>query len=76
LHTDLVKARNAFSAAIGLFEASADGVLLRVRTDDLAWFARQLARVPFEFEIHTPQRLRKELLVHATRLQQLVLPAR
>jgi predicted DNA-binding transcriptional regulator YafY len=47
-----------------------------VRTDDLAWFARQLARVPFEFEIHTPQQLRKELLVHATRLQQLVLTAR
>jgi len=76
LHTDLVKARDAFSAAIGLFETSADGVLLRVRTDDLAWFARQLARVPFEFEIHTPQQLRKELLVHATRLQQLVLTAR
>jgi hypothetical protein len=32
--------------------------------------------VPFEFEIHTPQQLRKELLVHATRLQQLVLTAR
>ena len=71
LHTDLAKARDAFSPAIGLFEAADDGVLLRVRTDDLAWFARQLARVPFDFEIRTPQRLRKELLAHAARLQKM-----
>jgi predicted DNA-binding transcriptional regulator YafY len=71
LHTDLAGARNAFSPAIGLFESADDGVLLRVRTDDLAWFARQLARVPFGFEIRTPQRLRKELLAHAARLRKL-----
>ncbi|HET7163183.1 MAG TPA: YafY family protein [Rhodanobacteraceae bacterium] len=71
LRTDLARAREAFSPAIGLFEAADDGVLLCVRTDDLAWFARQLARVPFEFEIRTPQRLRKELLAHAARLQKL-----
>ena len=71
LHTDMAKAREAFSPAIGLLEAVEDGVLLHVRTDDLAWFARQLARVPFEFEIRTPQKLRKELLAHAARLQKL-----
>ena len=71
LRTDLAKVREAFSPAIGLFEAADGGVMLRVRTDDLAWFARQLARVPFEFEIRTPQRLRKELLAHAARLQKL-----
>lgn len=71
LHTDLAKAREAFSPAMGLLEAANDGVLLRVRTDDLAWFARQLARVPFDFEIRTPRRLRKELLAHAKRLQKL-----
>lgn len=69
LHADLARARNAFSPAIGLFETVGEGVLLRVRTDDLAWFARQLARVPFDFEIRTPQRLRKELFAHAVRLQ-------
>ena len=74
LHTDMAKAREAFSPAIGLLEAVDDGVLLRVRTDDLAWFACQLARVPFEFEIRTPQRLRKELLAHAARLQKLAAP--
>ena len=71
LHTDMATAREAFSPAIGLLETADDGVLLHVRTDDLAWFARQLARVPFEFEIRTPQRLRKELLTHAARLQKL-----
>jgi predicted DNA-binding transcriptional regulator YafY len=71
LHTDMAKAREAFSPAIGLLETADDGVLLHVRTDDLAWFARQLARVPFEFEIRTPQKLRKELLAHAARLQKL-----
>jgi predicted DNA-binding transcriptional regulator YafY len=71
LRTDLARAREAFSPSIGLLEAADDGVLLRVRTDDLAWFARQLASVPFGFEIRTPQRLRQELRAHAARLQEL-----
>lgn len=74
LHTDMAKAREAFSPAIGLLEPAEGGVLLRVRTDDLAWFARQLARASFDFEIRTPQRLRKELLAHAARLQKLAMP--
>jgi predicted DNA-binding transcriptional regulator YafY len=73
LHTDMAKAREAFSPAIGLLEPAEGGVLLRVRTDDLAWFARQLARVSFDFEIRTPQRLRKELAAHAARLQKLAM---
>ncbi|WIG55172.1 MAG: Transcriptional regulator, YafY family [Rhodanobacteraceae bacterium] len=74
LHADMAKAREAFSPAIGLLEAADGGVLLHVRTDDLAWFARQLACVPFEFEIRTPQRLRTELFAHAARLQKLAAP--
>lgn len=76
LRTDLAKAREAFSPAMGLLEPADDGVLLRVRTDDLAWFARQLARVPFDFEIRTPQRLRKELVAHAARLQKMAVDRR
>ena len=56
---------------MGLLETVDDGVLLRVRTDDLAWFARQLARVPFDFEIRTQQRLRRELVAKAARLRKL-----
>jgi predicted DNA-binding transcriptional regulator YafY len=69
LRTDLASARNQFSPAIGLFESTEDGVLLRAHTDDLAWFARQLARVPCDFEIRAPTRLRTELSSHAARLQ-------
>jgi len=76
LRTDLVTARNQFSPAIGLFETTGEGVLLRARTDDLAWFARQLARVSCNFEIRTPQRLCKELALHARSLQKLASAAR
>ena len=71
LHTDLKTARNAFSLAFGLFEPVAGGVLLRSSADDLDWFARQLARLPFGFEVRTPARLRSALKRHAARLLQL-----
>jgi predicted DNA-binding transcriptional regulator YafY len=71
LRSDLATARNQFSRAIGLFQDTEHGVLLRARTDDLAWFARQLARVSCDFEIRTPRRLRTELTLHASHLQKL-----
>jgi len=71
LRTDLAAARNQFSPAIGLFESVDDGVLLRAQTDDLAWFARQLARVSCDFEIRSPALLRRELVSHAAHLQRL-----
>ncbi len=72
LRTDPATARNQFSPAIGLFESVGEGVLLRAHTDDLAWFARQLARLSCDFEIRTPARLRKELALRAAHLQKLV----
>jgi hypothetical protein len=43
-----------------------DGVLLRRQLcDDLAWFARELARLPFGFEIRRPHALREALCVCA-----------
>ncbi|MGH8212662.1 MAG: helix-turn-helix transcriptional regulator [Rhodanobacteraceae bacterium] len=71
LRADLATARNQFSPAIGLFESVGGGILLRARTDDLAWFARQLARVSCDFEIRTPARLRKELALRAAHLRRL-----
>jgi predicted DNA-binding transcriptional regulator YafY len=47
------------------------GVLLRSSADDLAWFARQLASMPFDFQIRTPAELRTELALCATRLHAL-----
>jgi predicted DNA-binding transcriptional regulator YafY len=68
LRTDLQTAQAHFTPAIGLFEPVEGGVLLRSRTDHVAWFARQLAQLPFDFEIRRPARLRTELKARALRL--------
>lgn len=61
LHTDLPTAMQALHESIGLFEPCAEGVLLRSRTDSLDWFAHQLARLSFGFEIRQPPELRAAL---------------
>jgi predicted DNA-binding transcriptional regulator YafY len=72
LHTDLGTARKAFPLAFGLLEPAGADVLLQGSADDLAWFARQLTGLPFDFEIKTPDALRVELARHATHLLALV----
>ncbi|MFC5740594.1 helix-turn-helix transcriptional regulator [Dyella tabacisoli] len=76
LRTDLKTARKAFSLAFGLFEHTADGVLLRSSADDLNWFARQLAALSFDFIVHSPPELRNELKTLSTRLQTLAKTSR
>ncbi|HWX67621.1 MAG TPA: YafY family protein [Rhodanobacter sp.] len=71
LHTDLQAARRAFSLAFGLLEPVQGGVLLRTSADDLAWFARQLAGLPFDFGIRIPAELRVELAHCAAHLHAL-----
>jgi predicted DNA-binding transcriptional regulator YafY len=68
LKTELETARQALMDTIGLFEQAADGVLLHNQSDDLAWFARQLASVPFEVVVLEPEELRVELRTVAERL--------
>jgi predicted DNA-binding transcriptional regulator YafY len=58
LETDLKTAQRELFATIGLLEATPDGVVLLGQTDDLAWFARELARLPFPFEVRRPPELR------------------
>ncbi|AKI98984.1 putative DNA-binding transcriptional regulator YafY [Archangium gephyra] len=70
LETDLAAARRQVFPAFGVLEEVAGGVLLRGQTDDLGWFARELARLPFSFEIHRPDALREELAARARRLLQ------
>jgi predicted DNA-binding transcriptional regulator YafY len=69
LRADLAAARRAFPAEFGLIEPRVDGVLLRTSADDLAWFARRLAALPFEFAVHVPSQLRDEVHALAARLQ-------
>jgi predicted DNA-binding transcriptional regulator YafY len=58
LRTDLRTAQREIFAMLGVLESVGDGVLLRGQCDDLVWFARELARLPFGFEIRRPRALR------------------
>ena len=68
LKTDINTAMGELGDRIGLFEPCAEGVLFRTRTDGIDWFARQLARLSFKFEIHEPPELSKSLQKHANEL--------
>ena len=61
LQTDLQTARRELFPAVGVLEWTGRGVLLRSQVDDLHWFARELARLPFAFEIRQPTALRDAL---------------
>lgn len=65
LRTDLKTAVAELHESLGLFEVREGGVLLQARTDSLDWFARQLARLPFPFEIREPSGLQDALHAHA-----------
>jgi predicted DNA-binding transcriptional regulator YafY len=69
LHADLDRARRETFDAIGVFAPEGDGVRLSAHTDDLDWFARELARLSCDFEVLTPQALRTALKRHAARLR-------
>ncbi len=71
LHADLKTARAALFDTIGTLEPHADGTLLAVQADDLDWFARELARLPFDFRILAPDALHDVVRHHAERLQRL-----
>ncbi|MFT4242281.1 MAG: YafY family protein [Acidovorax sp.] len=68
LHTDLATAREALFDAIGLFQPHPGGVLLHSQVDDLAWYARQLARLPCAFTVLEPPALRDAVREHARAL--------
>ncbi|WP_242108426.1 helix-turn-helix transcriptional regulator [Luteimonas aquatica] len=71
LSADLATVKDALFEAIGLFEPDGDGVLLFAQVDDLDWFARELARLPFDFEIRGPAALRRALRAQAGRLRRI-----
>ncbi|HEY7378966.1 MAG TPA: YafY family protein [Steroidobacteraceae bacterium] len=75
LRTELHTAQRELFPSLGLLEQREDGVLLRAQADNLDWFARELSRLPFEFEIRRPAELRDALLKCAGRLQRLAAEA-
>ncbi|MBJ7310884.1 helix-turn-helix transcriptional regulator [Rugamonas sp. CCM 8940] len=68
LKTELATARRHLPATLGVFEQAADGVLLHNQSDDLAWLARQLAGLPFDFAVLAPPALALEVGAVARRL--------
>jgi predicted DNA-binding transcriptional regulator YafY len=69
LKTDLASARAQLFPEAGVFEETADGVVIHNQSDELDWFARQLAAMPFEFEIRSPPQLREAVGECVRRLQ-------
>ena len=61
LHTDLATAQRELHYAMGVPETAGDGVSLRGSVDELDWYARELMRLPFRFEVRSPANLRKAI---------------
>jgi predicted DNA-binding transcriptional regulator YafY len=57
LKTDLASVRAHLFAEAGVLEETAEGVVVHAQSDELDWFARQLAGMPFDFEIRQPPAL-------------------
>lgn len=68
LHTDLADAMSDLGESLGTLAPVEGGVLLQARTDSLAWFARQLARLGCRFTVLAPPGLRQAVRRHARRL--------
>jgi predicted DNA-binding transcriptional regulator YafY len=57
LKTDAASVRAHLFAEAGVLEETAEGVVIHAQSDELDWFARQLAGMPFDFEIRRPPEL-------------------
>jgi len=68
LHTDLDTARRQLRPELAQLQAVPAGVRLRAEADELDWMARELARLPFGFEIVKPAALRRALAEHLRQL--------
>lgn len=71
LKTDLASARRALFEAVGVFEPEGEDTRLSAQADDLDWFARELARLPFDYAVRGPALLRDALHRCGERLQRL-----
>ena len=71
LAADLATAKCCLPEAAGVLEPDGDGTVLFAQADDLDWFARELARLPFDFEVRAPALLRDAVHACGERLQRL-----
>jgi predicted DNA-binding transcriptional regulator YafY len=61
LHTDLANAKRELHPTAGVVEARPGGVLLKGSADELDWYARDLMRLPFRFEVREPVALKQTI---------------
>jgi predicted DNA-binding transcriptional regulator YafY len=57
LKTGLASVQAHLFAEAGVLEQTVEGVVVHAQSDELDWFARQLAGMPFDFEIRHPPEL-------------------
>jgi predicted DNA-binding transcriptional regulator YafY len=67
----LADVRRAIAPSLGILHANGRGTRMDAQADDLAWFARELMRLPFAFRIVKPKALRAALVAHAHDLARL-----
>ena len=68
LHTDLATAKRELFETLGIAETCEGGVLLRGSADELEWYARELMRLPFRFDVRAPKELGSTIAKLASRL--------
>ena len=68
IKADLARLQGLLFDGFGVFEETPEGVVILNQSDDLDWFARQLASLPFEVEIRHPPELNQALRACAERL--------
>ena len=61
LKTDMAAAQRELTPTLGLPEQVDDGILVRGSADELDWYARELMRLPFRFEVRSPVELKRVL---------------
>jgi predicted DNA-binding transcriptional regulator YafY len=68
LETTIESARLEVPPFLGILEPHRQGVLLLSQADDLAWYARELARLPWPLRVRQPRLLIQTLNRHARSL--------
>jgi predicted DNA-binding transcriptional regulator YafY len=61
LKTDMAAAKRELTATLGLPEQIEGAILVRGSADELDWYARELMRLPFPFEVRSPVELKRVL---------------
>ena len=61
LKTDMAAAQRELTPTLGLPEQVTEGILVHGSADELDWYARELMRLPFPFEVRSPVELKRML---------------